>query len=60
MLGVGLHSYGFMESAFPWLIGFCISQLVFMAIGALPPTVWRSQLEPLKPVRVPEMTKVGA
>src|SRR5438093_5298685 len=25
MLGIGLHSFGFMESAFPWLIGFCIS-----------------------------------
>ena len=22
MLGIGLHSYGFMDSAFPWLIGF--------------------------------------
>ena len=35
MLGVGLHSYGFMESAFPWLIGFGASQLVFMIIGML-------------------------
>ncbi len=48
MLGIGLHSYGFMESAFPWLIGFCASQLVFMLIGALPAHVWRSQLDPLK------------
>ena len=22
MLGVGLHSYGFMQQAFPWLLGF--------------------------------------
>ncbi|HXA09126.1 MAG TPA: cytochrome c biogenesis protein CcsA [Chthoniobacterales bacterium] len=45
MLGIGLHSYGFMDSAFPWLIGFGASQVVFMMIGVLPPNVWRSQLE---------------
>jgi ABC-type transport system involved in cytochrome c biogenesis permease subunit len=45
MLGIGLHSYGFMDSAFPWLIGFGASQVVFMMIGVLPPQVWRSQLE---------------
>ena len=45
MLGIGLHSYGFMESAFPWLIGFGISQVCFMIIGMLPPHFWRSQLE---------------
>ncbi len=53
MLGIGLHSYGFMDSAFPWLIGFCVSQLVFMLIGMLPLHTWRSPLEPAKspPVR---------
>ena len=45
MLGIGLHSYGFMDSAFPWLIGFGISQVCFMIVGALPPRFWRSQLE---------------
>src|SRR5205823_13473839 len=30
MLGVGLHSYGFMQKAFPWLLGFMISQLVLI------------------------------
>ena len=34
MLGVGLHSYGFMQKAFPWLVGFMISQFVLMAIAA--------------------------
>ncbi|HKP93941.1 MAG TPA: cytochrome c biogenesis protein CcsA, partial [Chthoniobacterales bacterium] len=29
MLGIGLHSYGFMDSAFPWLIAFGASQLAF-------------------------------
>ena len=42
MLGVGLHSYGFMQKAFPWLVGFIISQLVLMAIGGLPLERWRS------------------
>lgn len=42
MLGVGLHSYGFMQKAFPWLVGFMISQLVLMAIGGLPLERWRS------------------
>ncbi len=37
MLGVGLHSYGFMDSGFFWLVAFCLSQLVFIAIGWLPP-----------------------
>ena len=48
MLGIGLHSYGFMDSAFPWLIAFGASQLAFMMIGVLPSHVWRSQLEPAK------------
>ena len=36
MLGVGLHSYGFMQKAFPWLVGFMISQLALMAVAAMP------------------------
>jgi ABC-type transport system involved in cytochrome c biogenesis permease subunit len=42
MLGVGLHSYGFMEKAFPWLVGFIISQLALIAVAALPLERWRS------------------
>ena len=42
MLGVGLHSYGFMQKAFPWLVGFMISQLALMAIAAMPFERWRS------------------
>jgi ABC-type transport system involved in cytochrome c biogenesis permease subunit len=42
MLGVGLHSYGFMQKAFPWLVGFMISQLMLMAIGGFPLERWRS------------------
>ncbi len=44
MLGIGLHSYGFMDSAFPWLIGFCLSQVLLMGIGLLPLETWRSPL----------------
>ena len=41
MLGVGLHSYGFMEQAFGPLIGFIVSQLAIIALGAIPLRYWR-------------------
>jgi ABC-type transport system involved in cytochrome c biogenesis permease subunit len=43
MLGIGLHSYGFMDKAFPWLVIFCVSQCVFMSLGALPARFWASR-----------------
>jgi ABC-type transport system involved in cytochrome c biogenesis permease subunit len=49
MLGIGLHSYGFMDSAFPWLIAFGASQLAFIVIGLLPPHLWRSRLDISRP-----------
>ena len=42
MLGVGLHSYGFMQKAFPWLVGFMVSQLALMCVAAMPLERWRS------------------
>jgi len=36
LLGVGLHSYGFTESGFKWLMVFWISQLLLIALGWLP------------------------
>ena len=42
MLGVGLHSYGFMDSAFWWLLAFAGSQLICIAIGSIPLAMWRS------------------
>jgi cytochrome c-type biogenesis protein CcsB len=42
MLGVGLHSYGFMDSASKWLMFFYISQLVIIGLGLLPLQMWRS------------------
>ncbi|MEX2672931.1 MAG: cytochrome c biogenesis protein CcsA [Phycisphaeraceae bacterium] len=44
MLGVGLHSYGFMESAMFWLFAFVLSQLAIMGLGLLPPDAWRSTI----------------
>ena len=42
MLGIGLHSYGFMEAAFWWLLAFVFSQLCLIAIGCLPLGMWKS------------------
>jgi ABC-type transport system involved in cytochrome c biogenesis permease subunit len=41
MLGVGLHSYGFMDQAFGTLMTFIAIQLVVMALGMLPLKYWR-------------------
>ncbi|MDB6025587.1 MAG: Cytochrome c assembly protein, partial [Verrucomicrobiales bacterium] len=42
MLGVGLHSYGFMDQAFYWLIAFIISQLALIALCFFPKEQWKS------------------
>jgi hypothetical protein len=42
MLGIGLHSYGFTEAAFFWLMLFVVSQLLFIALGLLPVKWWKS------------------
>jgi ABC-type transport system involved in cytochrome c biogenesis permease subunit len=42
MLGIGLHSYGFMDAAFKWLMLFNASQLVLIALGLLPVKFWAS------------------
>jgi ABC-type transport system involved in cytochrome c biogenesis permease subunit len=42
MLGVGLHSYGFMDAAFYWLVAFVLSQLALIALASLPLDKWRS------------------
>lgn len=43
MLGVGLHSYGFMNSAVTWMLIFVASQLLVIAVGLVSPTSWRDQ-----------------
>jgi cytochrome c-type biogenesis protein CcsB len=42
MLGVGLHSYGFMDSGFKWLMVFIASQVAVIGLGCLPLPLWRS------------------
>jgi len=42
MLGVGLHSYGFMDAAFPWLCAFVFSQLILIGLDFLPREKWGS------------------
>ena len=42
MLGIGLHSYGFMDAAFKWLMIFIGSQVLIIVLGLLPFSLWRS------------------
>jgi hypothetical protein len=42
MLGIGLHSYGFMDAAFHWLLLFVGSQCVLVSLGLVPQSGWRS------------------
>jgi ABC-type transport system involved in cytochrome c biogenesis permease subunit len=45
MLGIGLHSYGFMDAAFYALLAFDVTMVALIIIGALPLHLWRSPLE---------------
>jgi ABC-type transport system involved in cytochrome c biogenesis permease subunit len=40
LLGVGLHAYGFTDSGFVWLLGFWITQLLFMGLCWAPARFW--------------------
>jgi hypothetical protein len=42
MLGIGLHSYGFMDSAFKSLMMFIAFQLLTIGDGLLPSVCWQS------------------
>ncbi len=42
MLGIGLHSYGFMDAAFKWLMAFVASQIFIIALGLVPQHLWAS------------------
>ena len=42
-LSVGLHSYGFTDSAGRWLTIFCLSQIAICFIGLIPKRFWRSE-----------------
>ncbi len=43
MLGVGLHSYGFMDKAFWWLLAFVCVNVLAAASGLLPPRFWEER-----------------
>ncbi len=40
LLGVGLHAYGFTDSGFVWLLGFWITQFLFMGLCYAPARFW--------------------
>ncbi len=42
MLGIGLHSYGFMDKAFFWLMAFDASQVALILLAFLPSRYWAS------------------
>ncbi len=42
MLGIGLHSYGFMDAAFYALLSFDLAMLALIGIGLMPERLWRS------------------
>ena len=42
MLGVGLHSYGFMDKALIWMLVFIGSQVAIMSAGLIPLNKWKS------------------
>jgi cytochrome c-type biogenesis protein CcsB len=46
MLGIGLHSYGFMDAAFKWLMLFIGSQIGIILLGSLPLRMWKSFSSP--------------
>lgn len=49
MLGIGLHSYGFIDSAVFYMLLFASTQLVIMGIGLTPWRYWRSFSKTVKP-----------
>ncbi|MHB8523985.1 MAG: cytochrome c biogenesis protein [Limisphaerales bacterium] len=61
MLGIGLHSYGFIDKAFFWLMLFVASQVSLIVLGSLPPRYWASFRERLRTAasRTPAATLPG-
>ncbi len=49
MLGVGLHSYGFMEGAVFWLLTWIGFNLVMAGVCLMPSYLWRDEARPKKP-----------
>jgi hypothetical protein len=57
MLGIGLHSYGFMDAAFKWLMFFNATQLVFIVVACLPLHKWKSFRHTVEKPEEPAPTK---
>jgi ABC-type transport system involved in cytochrome c biogenesis permease subunit len=57
MLGVGLHSYGFMDKAFVALVGFVLLNILVICIGSLPEEHWLSFRKRPSPVLNSETEK---
>ncbi|WP_428940785.1 cytochrome c biogenesis protein CcsA [Fontivita pretiosa] len=53
MLGVGLHSYGFMDSAVTWLALYVFSQIAIILVGNLPINIWRSYSSEMATAQAP-------
>ena len=49
MLGIGLHSYGWMDKAFPWLMAFDFSQVALIVLAVLPLRYWASFKDTIAP-----------
>ncbi len=66
MLGIGLHSYGFMSAAFWWLLAFATSQILLLLAGwIIPQAKWTSfrsgpKPAPSKPKSVPGVAAPSA
>ncbi|HSH95695.1 MAG TPA: cytochrome c biogenesis protein CcsA [Roseimicrobium sp.] len=59
MLGIGLHSYGFMDAAFRWLMIFVVSQVVLILLGMMPLRFWASFRNRPKDVPPPASPRGG-
>ena len=56
LLGVGLHSYGFMDSGVFWLGVFVLSQMYFIGLGLWPLRVWEPRVStPRQPEAAPRV-----
>jgi ABC-type transport system involved in cytochrome c biogenesis permease subunit len=60
MLGIGLHSYGFMDAAFKWLMLFNASQVALIVLGCLPLSMWRSFRDQDSPTASPASAGAAA
>jgi hypothetical protein len=54
MLGIGLHSYGFMDAAFRWLMVFDATQVALIILALTPARHWASFKPATGPVARPQ------